>query len=424
MLDKIGTSSTYLCSAFLLSPSSCLCSLLSFQGIHNEAGASQLPLESSTRVVTRLIDQLLSTAPESDYFYRWSVEETPRSTKLDGTEIVLLVNNLGASTATEVNLFVSEAIRQLTERGLIVRRLLVGTFMTALDMKGISLTLWRLDSDPSTRDWQLAGLDSAVGATGWPSSAAIVKDPRVSQPLPVPTAPNVTTAESTSTVGAVTVDPSTASLFQMLADAILNNTSRLNELDALSGDGDCGTTLAIGANALKEIRLPTDATLSTTLSTIGTLIGEKMGGTSGAIIQILLTSAAAANAATASSASSSSSSASTASVFVDSLLAGCNAVTKFGGARVGYRTMLDALLPSVEAMQQALKKAPSNDSIAAITSAAEAARRGADSTKGMEARAGRANYVSGAALSENDPGAEAVALLWAAALEWAKSQKQ
>jgi hypothetical protein len=73
--------------------------------------------------------------------------------------------------------------------------------------------------------------------------------------------------------------------------------------------------------------------------------------------------------------------------------------------------MLDALCPAVRALKEALQ----SDSAAtgpAIKQAAAAARAGALRTRGMVGRAGRSNYVSGAALSDTDPGAEAVALLF------------
>ena len=88
---------------------------------------------------------------------------------------------------------------------------------------------------------------------------------------------------------------------------------------------------------------------------------------------------------------------------VDALQAGLDRVCQVGGASVGDRTMVDALAPALKALADADVKA-----------AAIAARKGADSTaKITRAQAGRAAYVSAENLEgHNDPGAEAVAILF------------
>ncbi len=89
----------------------------------------------------------------------------------------------------------------------------------------------------------------------------------------------------------------------------------------------------------------------------------------------------------------------------------CNAqaVQKYGGAKAGYRTMLDALLPAQGAMQQALAAGAGAAEVAAV--AAAAAAQGAEGTKGMAALAGRSSYVPEEVLrSAADPGARAVAV--------------
>jgi DAK2 domain len=73
---------------------------------------------------------------------------------------------------------------------------------------------------------------------------------------------------------------------------------------------------------------------------------------------------------------------------------------EYGGANPGDRTMIDALLPALNALPD-------------VGKAAKAARTGADATANMtRALAGRSTYVSADKLKGfNDPGAEAVALL-------------
>ncbi len=75
----------------------------------------------------------------------------------------------------------------------------------------------------------------------------------------------------------------------------------------------------------------------------------------------------------------------------------------YGGAKPGDRTMLDALLPAIEALEAGRS----------VKDAAVAARKGADATRGMKARAGRAAYIPSEQLADiPDPGAEAIAVLF------------
>ncbi|HVX42916.1 MAG TPA: DAK2 domain-containing protein, partial [Mycobacteriales bacterium] len=80
-------------------------------------------------------------------------------------------------------------------------------------------------------------------------------------------------------------------------------------------------------------------------------------------------------------------------------------IAEIGGAEPGDRTMLDALVPAAAAL-------PSG-----IDAAARAARSGADATAGMSPRRGRSSYLGERAVGHLDPGAEAVAVWFAALAE-------
>ncbi|GAA2988848.1 dihydroxyacetone kinase subunit DhaL [Streptosporangium longisporum] len=92
---------------------------------------------------------------------------------------------------------------------------------------------------------------------------------------------------------------------------------------------------------------------------------------------------------------------------------GTAAVRRLGGAAVGDKTMVDALVPAAEALRAA---AGEGLGVAAgLRRAARAARAGAESTRGLRARRGRASYVGEAAQDVLDPGAVLVALFFEAA---------
>lgn len=88
------------------------------------------------------------------------------------------------------------------------------------------------------------------------------------------------------------------------------------------------------------------------------------------------------------------------------MLSGVEAIKRYGGARLGMRTLLDALIPALQVLSDG----------ASLSEAAEAAKAGMEATKTMQGCAGRANYVQHEAmLGIPDPGAYAVFVAFEAA---------
>jgi dihydroxyacetone kinase-like protein len=69
-----------------------------------------------------------------------------------GERVLVLVNGLGATHGLELHVMFAEAARLLDRRGIVVERVLVGPYVTSLDMSGCSLTVVRLD-DELTELW-------------------------------------------------------------------------------------------------------------------------------------------------------------------------------------------------------------------------------------------------------------------------------
>ncbi|XP_066342295.1 putative 3,4-dihydroxy-2-butanone kinase [Miscanthus floridulus] len=161
------------------------------------------------------------------------------------------------------------------------------------------------------------------------------------------------------------------------ATAIINLKDSLNEWDSKVGDGDCGTTMYRGATAILEDmkkRYPMDDAAGT-INEIGATIRRVMGGTSGILYDILCKAAYA---------SLKQSSTVTANKWADALEASVAAVSKYGGASAGYRTMLDALIPASAVLRQRLEAG--DDPVTAFIASSEAASAGAESTKQMQAK--------------------------------------
>ena len=121
---------------------------------------------------------------------------------------------------------------------------------------------------------------------------------------------------------------------------------------------------------------------------IGQELSETMGGSSGVLLAIFFAAAGDA--------------ASSGQTMREALAAGLARMQEIGGARLGDRTMIDALEPALEQLQHG------------VPAAASAARAGANRTAEiLQAKAGRAAYINAEQLAGHiDPGAEAVARLF------------
>ncbi|XP_019854543.1 PREDICTED: triokinase/FMN cyclase-like [Amphimedon queenslandica] len=129
-------------------------------GIHGEAGVERTNLQSANEVVARLLDHLTSTESGYQYF------NPP-----NGTNVGLVVNNLGGTSNLELSLIAGSAIDYLTSKLCYnVTRAYMGSLMTSLEMAGVSLTLLRI------KDHWTEYLDYSTTAPGWPTQS---KDPNL-----------------------------------------------------------------------------------------------------------------------------------------------------------------------------------------------------------------------------------------------------
>ncbi|GAA0993885.1 DAK2 domain-containing protein [Acrocarpospora macrocephala] len=174
----------------------------------------------------------------------------------------------------------------------------------------------------------------------------------------------------------------------------------LTRMDQVAGDGDFGDNLR-DALRLAVGRVPGDATLPAEFDIVATCFLDEVGGTSGPLIGLLLRDIAARLAG----------SDDLDEALASGLAAGVDTIQRVGEARVGDRTMLDCLVPALDAIAAAARPV---DWVAIAASALAAARATADLT----ARSGRASYVGDRALGTPDAGAMGIALLfWALAAD-------
>lgn len=320
-------------------------------GIHGEPGASVVDTQNSKAIIDTLVTPLKAQAGEGRF--------------------AVLINNLGGVSALEMALLTKELAHSALKESIAY---LIGPapLVSALDMKGFSLTLLRLN------DLFEKALHEEVETLGWQK--------------PVAFAPLRTVAHSAihdRVEYTPSENPQVEKSVSSVARTLIQLENRLNALDAKVGDGDTGSTFAQGARdiaqRLEEHALPLDD-VSKLLLLVGERLATVMGGSSGVLMSIFFTAAG--------------QKLHDGKSLPDALLSGLAQMKQYGGADLGDRTLIDALQPALEALQK-------ND----LQAAAQAAQLGAEATAKMEkAGAGRSSYVN----KENldgvmDPGAVAVA---------------
>ncbi|ORX96488.1 dihydroxyacetone kinase [Basidiobolus meristosporus CBS 931.73] len=335
-------------------------------GIHGEPGYQTAQLSTSKNLVKLIIDKIL--------------ESNPMKGKFANKKVILLVNNLGGSTALEMGIVSKDAVEYLESKSFEVLRLYSGHFMTALDMQGVSLTLLAVPTE-SEKDL-LTWLDYPVEVAGWSNLMGSKGKPwSVSEDFIERAASGSDKTETTTTKDGYLVKAWKPAIIAA-CEAAIKEEPKITAYDTIWGDGDCGLTLKGGASAIKKAieadQIPfDDQNPAATIMKISEIVEQTMGGTSGGLYCIFLDALA--------NAFRTSNSADLYAVkqwgtYLNSALA---SLQKYTTARVGHRTLMDVLIPFVE------KFAQENSFEAAVKEASSAV----DSTIDMIPLRGRATYV-------------------------------
>ncbi len=190
-------------------------------------------------------------------------------------------------------------------------------------------------------------------------------------------------------------------MLQTATRNLVDQVPMLNELDSQTGDGDHGSTISRVCHCIQESIAAEPQGWENQISTLGWRIMEQDGGSASMLIGNLflgiseglqrddLTPLETANA----------------------FQLGIERVKRLSGAKLGDKTMLDALVPAAEAMMVASEEDKSFPQL--FQDAAVAARNGANSTKMMVAKRGRAKNMGDKAMGHIDPGATSMAILFA-----------
>ena len=347
-------------------------------GLHGEPGISEGPLLSAADLAELLVSRVIVERPES------------------ATQAAVLVNGLGATRYEELFVLWHEVAPRLEAAGVEVVDPEVGELVTSLDMAGVSLTIGWLDDETCALWCAPANTPAYRKITMEPVPAARPIQPPVARAIPAASEPSRLIAKSI------------VAALESVAESLAEHEAELNQLDAVAGNGDHGRVMLRGARAAAaaaQRAAAEDAGAATTLLLAADAWSDRAGGTSGALWGAGLRAAARVM----SDETMSPHAATTA------LRAALDAVTAYGNARLGDKTLVDAFLPFVDSFDDDMQAGLPLG--AAWVNAADAAARSADATASLTPRLGRARPLAARSLGHADAGAVSFAIAMAAVSE-------
>ena len=364
-------------------------------GIHGEPGIRDVPMMRASELAKLLVTEVLETTPASA-----------------GRRVGAVLNGLGTTKYEELFLLWGHVSGLLREAGYEVVDPEVGEIVTSLDMGGCSLTLMWLDEELE-RLWRADAYTPAYRKQQAPVHALRVPDPD-----------ELGGAEATESVPAASpaakrLASDVRAALQVIQTTLKENETELGRIDAVAGDGDHGRGMVKGITAATATveRITGEAGGGWLLRRAGQAWAERAGGTSGVLWGAALESFGASlgdsveNGADAYSATQISA----------GVRAFAEAIVELGGAKVGDKTLLDALLPFVDELESSvtsgIELAP------AWRAAAETATRSAKDTAALRPQVGRARPLAEKSVGTPDAGATSMALILTALSQWLQNRK-
>ncbi|GAA3071210.1 dihydroxyacetone kinase family protein [Nesterenkonia aethiopica] len=347
-------------------------------GIHGEPGIEDVPMLSADQLAELFVERVLTEAPEGA-----------------GRRVAAILNGLGTTKYEELFLVWGRVSALLRDRGYEVVQPEIGELVTSLDMGGCSLTLMWLDED--LERW-------------WTADAYTPAFKRVASALPVGTADH-TAVETTS---AATEIPAAGEAGRALAGqvravvsdlAVLleEKSGELGRIDAVAGDGDHGRGMLRGITAAQAAiaEVPDHAGAAAVLRAGGRAWADDAGGTSG-VLWGADQEAAAGTLDDAAASYAAEDAVAAVQAFQDSM-------QQLGRAQVGDKTLLDSLVPFVDALSAAVAGGASLAD--AWSSASAEAAKAAEATQDLRPAVGRARPLAEKSLGTPDAGAVSMAMI-------------
>ncbi len=352
-------------------------------GIHGEPGIARMDAMSADDLAKKMVGDLAK-----------------HQNLQGGEEITLLLNGFGSTPLMELYLFCNSVMKELAERKVEAYRIFVGNYMTSIDMLGASLTFLKMT--PTLKPL----VDAVCDTPAFQVKGAV--PPVMYSPLEDGSAVTLEEiAPFDNKVGSEVTLDNLKYMVDKMGAIIIEKEVPFCELDSFAGDGDFGMSVSKGFRQVKAqwSRLSKIATIPEFLNETSMIIMEHCGGASGPIWGSAFRAAGKAI---------TSKDSMTLAQFADMISAALLGIQKTGeysfgrGAVVGDKTLVDALAPYADALQAN----KDGDFKTAFTKASEAAVEGAEKTKDIVARMGRAGTVGDRSLGHPDAGAYALGVIF------------
>ncbi|MGG3519792.1 dihydroxyacetone kinase subunit DhaK [Bacillus pseudomycoides] len=361
-------------------------------GIHGEPGRKREKIMAADELALRMTNDLVKDL---------GLDED--------AEITVLVNGFGGTPLQELYLFNNAVTRELSKKNIRINRAFVGNYMTSIDMAGISLTVMKLDDELKTLLSKECNTP-AFKVDGPIESVEYVDIAEHEEEKPVFF--ETETAEEHAIIkNEVITLNNMIYLIDKMSEVIIKNEVPFCELDTHAGDGDFGMSVAKGFKQLKRewssILDQEHLNIGTFLDACSMVIMEHCGGASGPIWGGAFRAAGKAMEGKMEL---------TVGEFAEMLQAALHGIQSIGersfgrGAEVGDKTLVDALVPCVNAWSESA--AAGTDFKTAFEKGAAAAVKGAEYTKEIVARMGRAGTVGERSLGYPDAGAYALGVIF------------
>ncbi|RFU82033.1 dihydroxyacetone kinase [Trichoderma arundinaceum] len=357
-------------------------------GPHNEPGYRKLsPAPSASELVGQILQHCLDEKdPERGY-----VKFAP------GDETILLVSNFGGMSHLEMGALVDEILEQLSKDWKIEPgRICAGFLETSLNAPAFSVSVINITAAAQRCSYSVEEIKAFFDVkttTFWESMAGSQAQRRTRQEQLVQPP-----KEETKVVDErrdLTIDPSILeSMLRNACESLIKAEPDLTKWDTVMGDGDCGETLKTGATSLLtalDSGLARSGSVVKVLLELEDIVESKMGGTLGGILGIFFVSLRAALEKNIGLAQN------TVALWGTALGTALENLRRYTPAKVGDRTVMDTLIPFAVVMSES-----------GFDNGVKAAEEGADATKTMKPRLGRATYVGVSSDSKElppDPGA-------------------
>ena len=317
-------------------------------------------------------------------------------------KVAILVSGLGATPIMELYILYEEIAKRLADKGIEIIFKRVGNLFSSLEMMGCTLTLMKCDAE----------LEACLHAPCHSVGLSVYGDFAQKQSYQNKESSTVKAkveakaeVQKNRVLQGKAIDTTSAGIVvRDLIQTINENRAFLSEIDGLIGDGDHGINMSKGftgcGTRLDALSKEKSADLVTAFTQLSEALMDDIGGSMGPLYGSLFAGFAK---------TLKASEKFDATLFGEALSKAIANVQNMGSAQVGDKTLIDTLIPARDAFLAAVKNG--DDFASCLTKMSEAAEKGKNSTKDLQAKIGRSARLGARSIGVLDAGATSCCLI-------------